>query len=213
MDLNDVSIPNGVEKGCLSSSSDVYLDSPFQLDNETEPLSASSVASSSNSSTSGVHNSNLFEEDLSLPNYPLLEDIHNIEENNTSYFIILAPSMTVNSILVRQYQVYMWYLLFSWFGAFPGVSKQSFSHLLNILHKYFLSSDNTLPTNYASTLKMIKPYLRSLKEFHCCVNDCLIFRKYSSGDYSCLKQCPCCGENRYEENGKTPPKGLQAYAY
>lgn len=136
-----------------------------------------------------------------MPAYPSLEDIH-IEEDKTSYSFVPDSCTFKDNKLYSGASISNLYavsLLFSWFGAFPGVSKQSFSHLLSILHNYLLPRDNTLPglpTNYTSAIKMLKPYLSPLKEFHCCVNDCLIFRDCFSGNYSDLKQCPYCGENR-----------------
>lgn len=97
-------------------------------------------------------------------------------------------------------------LLFSWFSAFPGLSKESFSRLLLILHLYLLPPGNKLPCTYASALKILKPYLTPVTDYHCCINDCIVYRNSSSGDFEKLTSCPVCSEPRYHHNGLSPQK-------
>ena len=47
---------------------------------------------------------------------------------------------------------------------------------------------------------------RLVKDYHCCVNDCVVFRKSHSEDCSHLLQCPHCSESRYKEGTKIPRK-------
>ena len=93
-------------------------------------------------------------------------------------------------------------LLFSWFSLYPGISKEAFSHLLCILHHFILPHGNQLPASYSSASNLVKNFLVPTQEYHCCVNDCVIFRGTTS---DCL-QCPQCQENRYLEDGKTARK-------
>lgn len=97
-------------------------------------------------------------------------------------------------------------LLFSWFSAFPGMSKESFNQLLLILHNFILPSGNILPTRYHSALKVLKPYLCPVTEYHCCINDCIVYRNSSAGAFEKLLSCPVCREPRYQQNGLSPQK-------
>ena len=97
-------------------------------------------------------------------------------------------------------------MLLSWFTSFPGISKSSFSRLLNILHNFLLPKDNTLPTKYADALRLLQPFLSPAKEYHSCVNDCVIFRNSTAGKYEKLTKCPECGENRFEPGSTIPRK-------
>ena len=54
-------------------------------------------------------------------------------------------------------------MLLPWFTSFPGMSKSSFSCLLNILHNFLLPKDNTLPTKYADALSLLQPFLSPAK--------------------------------------------------
>ena len=48
-------------------------------------------------------------------------------------------------------------ILISWFSAFPGMSKRSFSRLLLILH-FLLPKGNILPTSYNEAISLLNPY-------------------------------------------------------
>ena len=97
-------------------------------------------------------------------------------------------------------------MLLSWFAAFPGISKASFTRLLILLHDYILPKGNNLPRSYEDAIKLIKEPLSPIKEYHCCVNDCVVFRKTSTGDYETLSKCPRCEEDRYLPDTTIPRK-------
>ncbi len=88
-------------------------------------------------------------------------------------------------------------ILISWFCSFPGISKQAFSQLLFLLHTFVLPSGNLLPTHYNAALSLIATFLLPVKEYHCCVNDCVVYRNSPRAQYQHLAQCPHCGEDRY----------------
>ena len=101
------------------------------------------------------------EEEFELPTFSLLEEIL-IEEDSTKYTFSppldddkLYPGASISTM-------YAVSLLVSWFGVFPGMSKQSFSHLLSIIHNFLLPDSNTLPTSYSGALRMLQPYLSPL---------------------------------------------------
>ena len=167
----------------------------FQQDDSTEPPIAEKSAGT-------------YEEDCTMQ-YPQLEEVY-IQEDEAAYTFTPDPTTFDDSnklyIGASISNMHAICLLMTWFGAFPGMSKESFSYLLNMLHTYILPEGNILPTSYMSALKLLQPHLSPLKEFHACVNDCIIFRDCSGGNYSDLDQCPQCGEDRYKENGKSPRK-------
>lgn len=84
-------------------------------------------------------------------------------------------------------------ILFSWFTSFPGISKQAFHQLLHILHYFILPSGNSLPSTYAAAFSIIQSFLVPVEEYHCCPNDCILYR----GPYADDKCCDVCGEERY----------------
>lgn len=98
------------------------------------------------------------------------------------------------------------YMLLSWFSSFPGVSKSAFSRLLYILHCFILPANNNLPSSYADLYKKIQAFLSPVKDYHCCVNDCVVFRDSAAGEYSKLSQCPKCNEERYRQGTTIPRK-------
>ena len=93
-------------------------------------------------------------------------------------------------------------ILFNWFTAFPGVSKEAFSSLLSLLHHFILPLGNNLPSTFATARGLISTLLVPVEEYDCCVNDCIIFR----GANKDLIQCPECNEPRYSPGGKIPRK-------
>ena len=76
--------------------------------------------------------------------------------------------------------------LVSWFSNHAGISKNAFSQLLNILHTKILPQNNILPTSYAEAMAILKPYLTPVKEYHCCINDCVVFRNSETQSYNYL---------------------------
>lgn len=97
-------------------------------------------------------------------------------------------------------------LLFSWFSAFPGMSKESFSQLLLLLHTFFLPCGNKLPSTYSKAHKLLEPYLSPVTEYHCCINDCIVYRNSSAGQFANHHFCPVCDESRFQSDGVTPQK-------
>ena len=93
-------------------------------------------------------------------------------------------------------------MLFAWFSAFPGISKEALGKLLYILHNFLLPSGNSLPGNYAQAFSLIQSLLVPVREYHCCINDCILYRD----SYAKLSQCPKCGEARFSEGGKIARK-------
>ena len=77
-------------------------------------------------------------------------------------------------------------ILISWFSKFPGISKNAFSQLLSILHTKILPENNTLPTSYPEAISMLKSHLTPVKEYHCCTNDCVVFRDSKTHAYKGL---------------------------
>ena len=59
-----------------------------------------------------------------------------------------------------------------------------------------------MPSSYASALALINNLIVPLQEYHCCINDCVIFR----GENRDLNCCPECGEPRFAPGGQTPRK-------
>ena len=93
-------------------------------------------------------------------------------------------------------------ILFSWFAAYPGISKEALSHLLFILHNFILPPGNNLPLSYEAARSKIKSFLVKPIEYHCCLNNCIIYRDR----YENLLECPSCGTERYTGKGTQPQK-------
>ena len=97
-------------------------------------------------------------------------------------------------------------ILTFWFSLYPGISKSSFDRLLNILHMHILPVGNNLPESYDDAQKSLRHFLTPVKEYHCCVNDCVIYRNSTSGMYADLDNCPKCKEPRYKHKGGRIPR-------
>jgi hypothetical protein len=97
-------------------------------------------------------------------------------------------------------------ILFTWFCSSSGTSKEAFSRLLYILHNFLLPHGNKLPDSYAKALSKVKHLLIPVQKYDCCVNDCLVFRESTDGDFNDLEQCPECEEGRYLPGSKTARK-------
>ena len=98
------------------------------------------------------------------------------------------------------------YTLVSWFSSFPGLSKSAFNRLLYILHTFILPAENNLPTSYADLFKLLKPDLCPVMDYHCCINDCVVYRDSGDHEYADLSKCPECDEDRYETGTMIPRK-------
>ena len=97
-------------------------------------------------------------------------------------------------------------ILFAWFAAFPGLSKEAFDRLLYLLHTFLLPAGNKLPPSYSKAHAMINKRIVPVEEYDCCINDCVLFRDSASGTYSKMTVCPKCGEKRYEPHSKIARK-------
>ncbi len=90
---------------------------------------------------------------------------------------------------------------FSWFSEHPGISKGALSDILYMQHNRILPPGNHLPDSFEGALKLIEPFLIKPLVFHCCPNDCIIYR----GNYAELDKCPVCSTKRYIR-GRFPAK-------
>lgn len=68
---------------------------------------------------------------------------------------------------------------------------------MQLHQKFILPSPNNLPSCYDEAFKLIKPFLLPYISCDFCINECVVFRKTSQYDHSKLKECPICGENRF----------------
>jgi len=85
----------------------------------------------------------------------------------------------------------------AWFSQHPSASKTSITELLRLHQKFILPSPNNLLSCYDEAFKLIKPFLLPYISYDVCINECVVFRKTSRYDHSKLKECPTCGENRF----------------
>lgn len=104
-----------------------------------------------------------------------------------------AAEITLNQALA---------ILFAWFCAFPGVSKEAFSQLLYLLHTFLLPSENILPASYIKSLAIINRYLVPFHEYDCCINNCIVYRNSGAGKFQEFIRCPICGEERFQSGLK-----------
>ena len=156
-------------------------------ESESEASSENENISSSNHSDTDSCTSDIF----CLPD---IEDVE-FESFSASQSEPLYHNSPVNTIQAVA-------MLFSWFSAFSGVSKEALSRLLYLLNNFILPTGNRLPTNYSSAHDLIKSFLAPVEEYHCCVNDCVIFRGVNKD----CSQCPECSEDRYFQGAKIPRK-------
>ena len=82
-------------------------------------------------------------------------------------------------------------MLTSWFTLHPGISKQAFDRLLQLLHNHILPLGNILLSKYQD-----QTLLSPTVVYHCCINDCVVFRDSKAGAYSGLSHCPKCNQPR-----------------
>lgn len=81
---------------------------------------------------------------------------------------------------------------FQWFCEHIGVSKESFSAMLDTQNTV-LPPGNNLPSSYEAALRTIEPYLVQPVIYDVCPNDCILFWQ----EYADLDKCPKCGSCRY----------------
>ena len=80
------------------------------------------------------------------------------------------------------------------------------SRLLFLLHTFILPEGNLLPADYRTAVSCVNSYLLPADDYHCCVNDCVVYRNSVSGQHKDLTVCPSCGEDRYLSGTQTPRK-------
>ena len=80
-----------------------------------------------------------------------------------------------------------------WFTEHPSISKDALSDLLHFQHHNVLPPGNLLPNSYEKAMKLVEPFLIKPLIFHCCPNDCILFR----GENLSLSECPVCHAKRY----------------
>ena len=171
---------------------------PFSVDSDSDNSDSNSTSSSLSMPTStAVSSDSDSESDTDFDSSEMILDDIIIDTTNddipNSDPLYSGSELTVSTALA---------ILFSWFTSFPGVSKEALGHLLLLLHHFILPNGNRLPSTYASAYDLIKSLLVPEKEYHCCINDCIIFRDaYKDHD-----ECPECNEPRYVEGGKIPRK-------
>ena len=56
-------------------------------------------------------------------------------------------------------------ILFAWFSAFPGLSKEAFDRLLYVLHTFLLPSGNKLPPSYRKAHAMVNKRIVPVDEY------------------------------------------------
>ena len=96
-------------------------------------------------------------------------------------------------------------ILTSWFTLHPGISKSAFDRLLYLLHTHLLPTGNSLPRTYKEVQKSLQNLLTPTKVYHCCVNDCVIFRDSDTQKYAKLNHCPKCNEPRFKDGSNSIP--------
>lgn len=190
------------------------LHDPFQDVDITipEPFVVSSPNDSSDDSSSNTSTSSSSSDDpsnLGSPN----EDIDDMDmfDDNASFLPSYVPMHTAEMDEKLHPACQLTILqavatLMCWFSSFPGISKEAFSRLLFLLHTYTLPSGNLMPTSYSSALAMMSPLLMPVEDYHCCVNDCIVYRNSGTDMFKDLLECPVCGEPRFEPNSRTPRK-------
>ena len=85
----------------------------------------------------------------------------------------------------------------SLFSEHPGISKEALSDILSLQHHEVLPRGNRLPASYSDVMKLVEPFLMQPICFHCCPNDCIVFR----GLHTDLNTCPIYGTSRYAKPG------------
>ena len=185
---------------------DILVTEPFTEHNFdlSSPFKGSTVRGSNVSSPSAINSksSSPYKEisDLNSPDSIPLDDPFDdyIPElcscdqfhDDTSELLYTSCNLSVKQTLA---------VLFTWFASFPGISKEAFSELLRILHIFILPEGNLLPTSYAKAHSIIDSNIVPVETYHCCINDCVVYRKCSDGDFQDIEICPTCGEQWYEQ--------------
>lgn len=174
---------------------DVPVSSPFVLQDKNFHSSSEDdgqdQSNESEDELSDVSDSINIDEPYVSGDFELLDDIHDTEKLYPSSKLTVVKSLA---------------LLFSWFCSSPGTSKESFSRLLHILNVFLLPDGNSLPESYAKALTTIKHFIVPVQKHDSCINDCIIFRKSSDGNFKEMSECPKCNEPRYQRDSKIARK-------
>ena len=205
VNLPEVNIPDIVLKPhkMKESTSDSPGSSSDMSDTTSHSSDMSDTASQSSDSNPPISSFEippLSIDDLQIPDFDLGDFLHlKVDDGEKLY-----PGACVTSEQAI-------YTLVSWFSSYPGISKSAFSRLLYILHTFILPTENNLPSSYESVLKKIQPFLSPMRDYHSCVNDCVIFRDTDAAKFAKLSKCPKCGENRYEQGTSIPRKRFKYF--
>lgn len=189
---------------------DVSLGDPF-VDSDSPASDSSSISQSYSvslsSSTTNDSNSDAIEHsesdsDYEFPNIdePFVSedfDLLSYEQICEGEDLYQSSSITVTKALG---------ILFSWFCSSPGISKNAFSRLLYLMKNFLLPEQNCLPSSYEKALEKIKQFLVPIQKYHCCVNDCILFRNCKDGKFEDMECCPKCMEPRFQSHSKIPRK-------
>ena len=125
----------------------------------------------------------------------VVDDKRTLEEPITFDFTVydsaVATTPLYSGAQITILQAIVQYLY--WFTEHPSISKDAHSSLLRYTHRFILPPDNLLPDSYESAMKLVEPFLVKPLTFHCCPNDCVIFR----GENLHSEECPVCHAKRY----------------
>ena len=172
----------------MSDSSSGTCSSDRSSDHEP---SAESSEEYSNSSTANIENI-IIDDPFQESDFVDYDDI-----NDNSELLYEGSKLSVYQGLAT---------LFSWFCSYPGISKEAFGSLLNLMNSRLLPFNNKLPNSYIAARDLIKDMLVPVYSYDSCVNDCIVFRDYSKGNFADLKFCPECNAARYRPFTKIAQK-------
>ena len=197
-----------------SNASEKSSDCHYDLASAIEIAEMSSMPDRTTPSKLGVYQRSDFSDDEMTEVDPLDMDIHVDTPSIDGNVFIPEPTlgcddtnatdMLFSCSTLSRFQATL--ILISWFSKFPGISKNAFSQLLSILHTKILPENNTLPTSYAEAASVLKSHMTPVQEYHCCTNDCVVFRDSKTHSYKGLCECPVCGESRYKPSTTIPRK-------
>ena len=195
MNIPEVKMPDIVLPKCKSKDACDSISS-----DELDKSETSSHDSDTDPSDSSFEIPSLDMDDLEIPNFN--------EGSCPDLKVDDGPLLYPGARVTSEQAIYT---LVSWFSSYPGITKSAFSRLLYILHTFILPNDNCLPQSYADILKKMQPFLSPVKDYHCCVNDCVLFRDSGAAEYATLLMCPKCGEDRYEQGTSIPRKRFKYF--
>ena len=194
----------------MSEEEEEKSNSSFDIDDSSERVDHSSDATNSEDGSEAIDSEDDSEaidmsdsEPDTIPSDVLLDEpfiteyFDSFEKSFNDECLYPSSNLTVSKSLA---------ILFSWFCSSPGISKEAFSRLLAALKHFILPDGNCLPGSYKTALAKINHLLVPVREYDCCVNDCVVFRKCFEGNYENLEECPKCMELRYKNHTKIARK-------